>query len=432
LRRAAASIGVEYEEVFGRLEQAIVVAFNRCAPVHLTREHVRQLRNSDVQHALAEVLGCAPDAVLQTLLSVSALQATLYYLTAGQADALQGDASQLLGELLKLDRTQTLEVDYNTTGNDWEPIFDGEEWLSPPAARSLADAVAAADRPTPCVAIAELINQAIEDKSDPSRFDLRLSNTLGPLGLRELRRRLAWVHESLSKEMIEGAEQVAAGMPGSPSVQLSLPVLQIYELGNIALGLQAYINHAHPLSALLPDTVAAHDVEMESVVNDSPLGFSGKQLYEVAGNQVGQFEIQCALRGQSKPQTVLGATDVKAWVYHQLSHDIPRLTPDDLSFIGDQLHERLLNTLFPVLDPKTLRLKEAVNGLGARFVRAAALSCETLIEDIPELFRSEFSARLPYRELPSTTDPLYPLGVEEIVAAHKEDYGDSLRIERGG
>jgi hypothetical protein len=431
-RQAAANMGVSYEEVFEHLKKAIVNVFNRRAPVRLTREHVRKLQNADVQHALAKVLGCAPDAALQTLFSVSALQETLNYLTSGQSVTFQAHAAQLLGEILKPIRAQQLEFDCNTTENDWETIFDGEEWLSPAIKKLLVDSVVVPGRTTPCSALAELIKRAKEDDSDPSKIDLDRSTTLDSLGLRALRRRLAWILESLRKETLEGAEKVAVTMPGSPSVQLSLPVLQIYEFGNIAQGLRDYINHAHTLKTLLPEkTIAVYDVEMEKVVADSPLVFSGKPLYEVEGNQVGNFEIQCILRDQSNPQVILSATDVKSWVYHQLSHDIPKLTPDELSIVGDQLHEQLLSTSFPMLDPQTRLLKEAVNTLGVEFVRAAALSCETLIEDIPELFRSKVATRLPYQELPGKTDPLYPHGVEEIIASHKKTYKDSLRIERG-
>jgi hypothetical protein len=432
LRQAAANMQVNYEEVFERLEEAIVNAFNRRAPLRLTREYVRQLQNSDVQHVLAEVLECAPDSVLQTLFSISALQDTLNYLTDGETVIFQAHAAQTFGELLKPSRAQQLEIDYNTTENDWEPIFNGEQWLSLAAQKLLMDSFVVLGRTTPCAALAELINRARENDSDPSKFDLSRSNTLGPLGLKALRRRLAWILESLRKETIEGAEKVTVNMPGSPSVQLSLPVFQIYEFGNIAQGLRDYINHAHALRSLLPEkTIAIYDVEMERVVYDAPLVFSGKQLYEVAGNQVGSFEVQCILRNQSNAQIILSATDVKAWVYHQLSHDIPKLTPADLDIIGDQLHTQLLNTSFPVLDQQTRLLKEAVNILGAKFVRAAALSCETLIDDIPELFRSKVEARLPHKELPCKTDPLYSHIVEEIIESHKKAYKNSLRIERG-
>lgn len=432
LRQAAASIRVNYEEIFEHLEKAIVDVFNRKTPVHLTKEHIRLLQNADVQSALVSLLGCAPDAVLQTLFSVSALQETLEYLTNSQAATFQAHAAQLLGEILKPNRAQQLEFDYNTTENDWEPIFEGEQWLSPAAEKLLMVSVATDVRTKSCQALAEFINRVKEDNSDASKIDLNKSNTLGPLGLRELRRRLAWILESLHKETIEGAEKVAMSLPGSPSVHLSLPVLQIYEFGNIAQGLRDYLNHAHTLRDLLPEkTVVLHDIEMERVIYESPLVFSGDQLYQVAGNQVGKLEIKCTLRDQHNPQTILSVTDVKAWIYHQLSHDIPKLTPDDLSLVGDQLHEQLLNTSFPVLEPQTRLLKEAVNTLDAAFVRAAALSCNVLIENIPELFRSKMASRLPYQELPCKTDPQYSQGIEEIIELHKKSYPDSLRIERG-
>ena len=133
---------------------------------------------------------------------------------------------------------------------------------------------------------------------------------------------------------------------------------------------------------------------------------------------------------QRQPQNILHATDIKAWVFHQLSKDIPRLTPDELSLIGDQLHERLLNTSFPLLDPQIQRLKEVINELDLAFIRALVLCCETPIDRLPDLFRVELSDRVPYKELPAVNDPLYPKEVEDIIALHRATYRNSLRIVR--
>jgi hypothetical protein len=431
LRKAAANLRVEYEAVFTHLEKAILDAFNRQVVARLTRDHLRLLQNADVQYALSELLGCEPNSALQTLFSVPSLQQTMESLTAGSAPSLGSNAAQLLGELLKLHRVQQLELDYVTSENDWEPIVNGEEWLSPLAADALK-LVASGERITSSCALAEFVNKTLEDKSETEGINLARPNVLGPLGLIALRRRLMWIQESLRNEIIECGKRAAATIPGSPSVKMLFPVLQLYEFGNIAKGLSSYINHGHVLKDLLPmNSETTSNVDQDKVVQDRPLVFSGESKYDLAGDQVGTFGISCYLTDQRQPQNILRVTDVKAWVYRQLSQDIPKLTPAELSTTGEQLYERLLNTSFPLLDPQTRRLREVINKLDLAFLRAVALCCKPPIDQTPDLFRGELSFHLPYEELPSVADPLYPKEVEDIIELHKSTYQNSLRVERG-
>ena len=278
LRLASRNLGVEYQAIFAHLERAIVAAFNRRTVVHLTREHLQLLRNSDVQHALSELLGCVPNAALQTLFSVQSLQETLEYLCAGNIPSLGSNAAQLLSEILKPHRVQQLEFDYVTTENDWELIVDGEQWLSSSASEVLMKAFAFGGQITPSRALAEFIKKTLADKSETERIDIGRSDVLGPLGLIALRRRLTWIRENLGKEIIECGERAAMSMPGSPSVTMLLPILQMYEFGNIAQGLKTYINQGHILKDLLPvNGVTLHDVDPERVVQDALLIFQERQ-----------------------------------------------------------------------------------------------------------------------------------------------------------
>jgi hypothetical protein len=432
LRQAAANVRVAYDDVFEHLEKAIIESFNRRPAARLTREHLSMLQNADMQHELAGLLGCAPSAALQTLFSVTAMRETLEYLTDGGLPNSAASAAQLLAEVLKPTRAQRVEFDYVATENDWEPIVEGEAWLSPDSARRLLE-LAGPDLSTPCRALAEMISRARDAEKADSEIDLRRSNTLGPMGLIELRRRLAWIVANLHKDTIECAERAAAGMPSSLSVQLLLPVLQMYEFGNIAQGWRAYVALAHTLWELLPavEDIVSEDVDLDRVMQEHHLIFQGGPQYLLANQEVGSFEVGCALDGQHRPQTILRVANVKAWVCRQLSQDIPKLTPATLSPVGEQLYERLLNTSFPVVELWAQRLKKAAELLGEIFIRALALSCKMPIEQIPDQFSDRLATRLPYQELPVKADPMYPRTVEEIISGHRSAYGQSLRIERG-
>jgi hypothetical protein len=435
LQQAAMNMRVDYDQVFRHLEQAIVEAFSRRTMPQLTREHVRLLLSADVKPLLADVLGCSSQEALQTLFSISSLQDTLDYLTDGRISRLPANATQLMSEILRPDRAQRLEFEYTTTENNWEPIFIEEEWLSPRAAELLLKSDKLKSARTPFQALAELVDQSQEVEEGISEIDLHRSDTIRPLGLLELRRRLFWIISRLHDQALEYAGNAARSMPASPSIQLLLPILHMHELGSIAQGLEAYINHTHVLWDLLPkDSFVGIAVDQDSVIRDRALIFSGEGLFTVADREVGTFEIKCALHTQRNPQLILRAHDVPAWVYNQLQQDIPKLTPNDLSPIGIELHQKLLFTSFPILEPQVRLLKEAVEQLGAEFDQTVALSCESPIEQIPGLWRESLAHRLPYQDLPAKTDPLYPEGIEQIIARHQRNYNQpyySLRIVRG-
>jgi hypothetical protein len=202
----------------------------------------------------------------------------------------------------------------------------------------------------------------------------------------------------------------------------------MYELGSIARGLNAYINHAHPLRSLLPEqSIVSTHVVLDNVILDRPLIFAGIRIFQNAGT----FEIKCSVRNQRQPQLILRAQEAPEWVYRQLERDIPQLTLNDLSFIGEDVAERLLNTLFPILDPELRLLKEAVAQLGGAFIQAVALADEQPIKQLPRVRGEPQAPKIRYQELPAQSDPFYPEDVEQIVARHQQQYGDRLNIVRG-
>ena len=425
LRQAATQMRVGEDQVFEHLEQAIIAAFSRRSVAQLTREHVRLLLNTDTQKLLSEVLHCSLQETLQTLFSVPALQDTLRYVTDGNISRLPTSATQLLNELLRPDRAQRLEFDYTTTENNWKPIVIGEEWLLPSSVTLLLGSAQPSSGVVAAESLAELIDKSQKDKADISANETDRSGArLGPLSLIEIRRRLFWATTKLHDQAVD-ANTIEAihSMPESPSMQLLLPLLYMYELGAIAKGLNAYLNHTHVLREVIPEqNLVRVDVDRDNVIPDRTLIFSGEHLFKVANREVGTFEIKCIMRSQHQPQLFLRASEVPAWVYNQLQHDIPTLTPDDLSPGESQLHERLLNTSFPLLELNVRRLQSAVNVLGDRFVQAVALVTENPIEHVPALWREAVSHRFPYRDLPAESDPLYSEGVEQILARYRRYY----------
>jgi hypothetical protein len=435
LRQAATAMRVDDSKVFTYLQQAIMEAFSRRAMPQLTREHVRLLLNADVQRLLSGVLGCSPQEALQRLFSIPALQDTLDYLAEGRVARLPTNATQLVSEILRPLHAQKLEFDYTTTENSWESILKNEEWLSPASAALLMQSDKFKSARTPFQVLAELVDQSQEREEDTSEIDLYRSDIIRPLGLLELRRRLSWIISRLQDQALDDAGKAATNMPASPCLQLLPPLLHLYKMGAIAKGVKAYINHTHLLLELLPkDSFVGVKVDQASVVRDHALIFSGESQFTVADREVGTLEIKCVMHTQRNPQLILRAHDVPVWVYNQLQHDIPRLTPNDLSPIGNELYENLICTSFPILEPQVHLLKKAVEQLGDQFVQAVALSCESPVEQIPELWREIFIGHRPYQDLPAKVDPLYPEGVEQIIARHQRYYNQAyypLQIIRG-
>jgi hypothetical protein len=457
LQKEAMNMQVNYNQVFEHLEQAIAEAFSRRTIPKLTKEHVRMLLNADVQRLLAVVLDCSPQEALHNLFSIQHLQATLDYLSGGRALWLV-TAAQLLREMLKPSYAQTLQLDYFANENDWSPIFEEEQWLSPVSAKKLVESGKVKNAKTPYQALAELVDIVRDEQESAIGGKIRDPNTIDAFGLLELRRRLFWIISSLHDQALENAGNAPRRVPTSQSLQLLQPILYMYELGYIARGLETYINYTHTLHELLPEgSYAGYEVDQDKVIPDRPLIFSElSPPHTVENIKVATFEIKCEMRGQG-PQRVLEAHDVPEWVHRQLQRDVPKLTPNDLKigfqhlfhqiaeqdgseedtgFLGRmaQLYRRLLFTSFPVLEQPVQLLKEAVGRLGAEFVQAVALSCESPIAQIPKLWQDSLEHRLPYEDLPAKRDPLYSEGVEQIITRHQRHCDRSystLQIIRG-
>lgn len=444
VERIARQKNIQFNEVFDYLKDVILETFNRQPIPQLRREEVKLLLNTDVQYLLAKELSCTPEAALNTLLDVEALKDTLEYLRdEGLTNArVTGEARQLLQEILEDNCASQLEIDYNS--NNWETIIEknGEGWLPPEssAAQLLVQSEKIHGEKNPLQALAELIAQHKKVELEASTKDKpENQNVIGPLGLLALRRRLLLIINSLEDQALKELENAAIRMPNSLSIQLLLSIFHLYERGSIKKGLESYINYSQTLEKLLPkNSFDGFEIEeeQERVVGHEPLTFSGK-LFESQEGTVGTFEIQCRLDKQQKPQLILRATNIPEWIYRQLEQDIKiskLLTPEKLKPIENHLYERLLNTLFPILKPEELLLKEAVKKLGSDFFQAVALSCKNPIklEDIPKKWRESLANQLPYSELPATSDPWYKKGVKEIKEIYQKEYGEqNLEIVEG-
>jgi hypothetical protein len=435
LRQAAVAMRVDYDKVFVHLAKAIDAAFNRQPVVHFSRDHMRMLLNADVQSLLKDVLACDPRDTLQTLFSVPHLQDTLDYVTEGRLSGLPTSAAYLINELLRSDRAQKLEFDHTTTSSNWERIVVDEEWLAPESGKRLLASSKARSVSTPVRALAEFLERSRQSEEEAVKIDLPGHQSIGPLGLLELRRRLSWIVEQLQTHALEDAENAAGAMLASPSMQILRPLLYLYEFGYVKQGLKAYMDYTRPLESLLPKQgLEVYSVDESKVIPTSNLSFAGEEPYIVAGQRVGTFSIKCKLSGQNELQTILRSTEVSGWAYDQLQQDIPRLRPNDLSPEGTGLADRLLKTSFPILEPEVRLLRQAVDQLGDRLTQAIALSCEKPILQIPDLWRGRVADRLPYMDLPARADPLYSEGVEDIIVRHQRTYDQvnrAIKVVRG-
>ncbi|MCG8605127.1 hypothetical protein MJD09_09035 [bacterium] len=486
LVQAARGLRVNESDFFQFLANRIIAALNRSPVSQLTCEHLKMLKLADVRIELAKLFGCPPRAVLNKLLDIHALQATLQDFGPAISRRLEaeGNAINLLNELLRKVVMQELEFEYVATKNDWQPIVEGEQWLSEDATRLLLAFDPSEDAKSPYRGLATLVDRVLMEQDDPDEFNLLERAIIGPLGLIHIRRRMSWIISRLYDQAIENLDNVVRYMPSSPSLQLLKPLLYTYELGAIAKGLQAYLGYEPTLRELLHRShlvkVKLEELEInsgldeESVIPDETLTMEIVKRYKIKQDgikkEVGHIQVKCMTEDQDNAQLILGANDVPRWVYEQLEKKIPNLTPSDLSTVGDAVHEKLLNTSFSIFVPQVELLKDLISKLGSQsgqaddtetstqsdtneleeperlfltgdekwtlppeFVQAVALSCDQLIEQLPELWNESFAQNLPYHDLPSAKDPMYSLEVDDLIEQHRETYPSAinLRIIRG-
>lgn len=433
LEQALRNRQVPFENTFEALDRAIIEEFNRQRVHQLTRRHVEELLNVDVQVHLGEALGCHSRDVLNTLLSVPHLQNTFeaFYSSGRTAPT---DIAQLLTDIL--DRAQEIELSLDTSPNNWEKVFRLEHWLLSDAEQMLADLGERQGIQDPYEGLAALIDEYEVEMSAPAQLAKQSQgDNLDYLGVLEVRRRSAFLISRLEDRAKELLQRASAIQVDSPQTQLLSTILPLYELGQIAKGLRNYLDFPFTLDNILTkESIVQYQVDEDKVTQGRALEFVEVSIYKVRELEFGSFEVRCFLSNRRNPQPLLQAQDVPIRAFHQLKKDISRLSPSELSPVGASLAERLLNTSFPIMDPDIMLLAEAVDQLGNRFIQAAALSLDQPVDIKPTTLSQSLNNRLPYQDLPAALDPSYDASVEQIITHIDQEYsqaGIKPRVIRG-
>lgn len=427
----------EDDLIFDHLRKVIFRSFEQKSLSHsqFTLQHVERLLDADVHQRLAgKGFGDSQDNALQDLLNVPQLKETLKYLT-GEREIVSNEALKLLTDILKPNHITTLQRDNNTT--NWKTIFEEEEWLTEHSIQLLNELERSNNENfQPFEVLAKLVddNQTEEHENFQENDQL---NILDSLTLLVLHRHILWIVNKLQDQSIDYVENAAKSLPDSPSLQLFLPILYLHGFGAIAKGINKYINYPKTLEDLLiGSNVEKFEAQEDKIHQHRPLVFTKMSVFEEdQQRKYGSFQIKYRLKGFLAPsQPLLIARRVPIGIYRQLEKDIPKLTPNDLNIIGENLPQRLLNTFFPLLDPKEKLLKEAINQLGSTFIQAIALTFENPLEIIPEkIWAQQIEPYFSYQDLPihAETSYFYPKGVEDIKHELENEYQKKIKFFKG-
>lgn len=424
-----------YHQIFSTLEKSISSAFKPRATSLLTRKRLSLLLNEDVQEALAIHLGCHPREVVATLFSIEELRDTLDYLNDDGSESNSNNAVGLLSEILK--HGGSLEEEHCVTGNDWEFILKEEQWLEQedePKSKAVQKLEAlVSDTTNPYIALATLIERSQKDDVEQVKNNsLSLPNSIGSLGLIEVRRRLLWIINQLYEQANENFDAAAAVMPTSSTFELLPAVFHLYNLGWTLRGLKNYISPPITLSKVLTeDKIERNPVDVDAIALDQSLEFEVLEEFSVYENKYWSFEIRCGLKNK-KFHTFLTAYEIRIEIAQEIQREISTLTPRQLGFSEKDLCDSLLESPFLNTDPVETLLRDAINELGLeKFSQIVAFSCSDPIEGVPPIWRKVIPEQLPYEELRVAADPVYSNGPAEIVRRYQEEYQAKIDIVKG-